>query len=181
MKIIKQKNHRKAIIVSIIIIILVAIGCSAIYFLKYNLPTSTSTGKSSSSANNKTSNSGSISSPKDIANKKTPVLDPTITPSDPTGTFVSNHHPNLSGSPAPNTESSTCSTTPGANCEIRFTSGNIVKLLIPKPTNSDGNASWDWKLQDIGLNKGEWKVTAIATNGNKEATVTDPMLLSVQE
>src|SRR6202011_3279223 len=37
----------------------------------------------------------------------------------PYGTFVSNHHPTLSGSPGPS-EESVCNTTPGATCYIEF-------------------------------------------------------------
>jgi hypothetical protein len=125
--------------------------------------------------------SGGISSPKTDENASSidaPSSD--VTPADPMGTFVSNHHPNLSGKPAPNTVSSTCSTTPGVNCLIRFTNGNITKELPTQRTDVNGNTAWTWTLQDIGITQGEWKITAVAINGNKTATSSDPMALSVE-
>lgn len=180
MKTKKQKNQKKVIVIATSVILLTVIGLLLAYFLMHKSPAHTS-GENSTSTSTTTNNSGSISSPKGDTTTTTTSVSPSTTPTDPTGTFVSNHHPNLSGSPAPNQESSTCSTTPGTKCEIRFTNGNIVKSLPAKTTDSNGNISWDWSLSDIGLTQGEWTITAIATNGNKVATTTDSMLLSVQK
>lgn len=113
----------------------------------------------------------------------TPVAqtpDESVVPNAPTGTFVSNHEPNLSGSPAPNTENSTCKTTPGAQCVIIFQNGSTIRTLPTQTTDASGNTLWNWAIQDIGLTAGEWSVTARATNGSKTASTTDPMKLIVK-
>jgi cytoskeletal protein RodZ len=97
----------------------------------------------------------------------------------PEGTFVSNHHPNLSGSPAPNTMQSTCETTSGATCQILFTKDGITKSLPAQATDQGGAAYWTWKLQDIGLTQGTWKVQAKAVLGNQTKTADDATNLEV--
>ena len=104
----------------------------------------------------------------------------TAHPITPTGDFVSNHHPNLSGSPAPNQMTSTCTTTPGATCQITFTNGSTTKFLPVETTDEGGSAYWNWKLQDIGLTAGSWKVEAIAQLGSQTALATDAMPMEVQ-
>lgn len=99
----------------------------------------------------------------------------------PSGTFVSNHHPNLSGSPAPNSMNSVCTTTPGASCKITFTKDGVTKSLTPQTTDSSGSTYWNWKLQDLGLSVGSWRVDAIATFGDKSTTATDSLNLEVQQ
>lgn len=176
---VKESNKNNKIIIAAIAIVIFLVAITmvlAIYLPKSKAATTTPQINSSKSTIN---NSGATSSSKDGSQTTPAVIDPGVTPREPTGTFISNHHPNLSGSPAPNTESSTCTTTPGANCEIRFTNGAVTKSLDVKKTDSDGNASWDWNLNDIGLTVGEWNITAIATNDSKTATATDSMLLSV--
>ena len=98
----------------------------------------------------------------------------------PLGTFVSNHEPNLSGSPAPNLIVSTCRTSPGVSCTITFTQNGITKSLPMKITDSNGNADWTWKLQDIGLTAGDWKIAAVAKSGNATKTADDVMVLKVR-
>lgn len=109
-----------------------------------------------------------------------PTVDSSIAPREPTGTFVSNHRPNLDGDPAPNTLTSTCTTTPGVDCYIRFTNQDTIKQLPTIRTDADGNVVWNWKLQDIGLTAGEWKITAVAVNGNNEASASDALSLVVE-
>lgn len=99
----------------------------------------------------------------------------------PSGTFVSNHHPNLSGSPAPNQIQSVCTTTSGARCTIMFTRGDITKSLPAQMTDSEGTTYWTWKLQDIGLTAGTWHVEAKATLGTQTKTASDYMNLEVAE
>lgn len=98
----------------------------------------------------------------------------------PLGQFVSNHRPNLSGQPAPNTISSVCQTTSGATCTITFTLGNTVKSLPKQSTDKGGYTYWEWRLQDIGLTTGIWQVEAVATLGSQQQTATDPMNLEVK-
>lgn len=118
---------------------------------------------------------------KGASNQPAPTPDSNVMPATPTGTFVSNHRPNLSGSPAPNTIASTCTTTPGSECTIEFTKGDITKTLPKKVADVNGNTSWDWKLQDIGLVVGEWQVTAVASNGDNRVKASDSMPLLVGE
>lgn len=99
----------------------------------------------------------------------------------PSGDFVSNHHPNLSGSPAPNRISSVCTTTPGASCTISFTKNGVTKSLPAQTTDAGGSTYWDWKLQDIDLSVGNWQVVATATLNSQTKTVNDPLLLEVAQ
>lgn len=99
----------------------------------------------------------------------------------PSGNFVSNHHPNLSGSPAPNQLESSCNTTPGATCQIIFTKGSVTKTLPSQTTDRGGAAFWTWTLQNIGLAEGTWQVQAKATLGNQTQTATDALTLEVKQ
>lgn len=99
----------------------------------------------------------------------------------PTGNFVSNHRPNLSGSPAPNSIQSSCVTTPGASCQIIFTKGSETKSLPIQKTDLGGGAYWTWNLQDVGLTEGAWKVQAKATIGAETATADDALALEVRK
>jgi len=127
-----------------------------------------SSGSSSSSGSQKSGSSGSGGS--------SAVL---IAPS---GSFVSNHHPSLSGSPAPNTVTSVCNTTPGATCQITFTMDSVTKSLPSQTVDSGGSTYWtNWKLQDVGLTAGSWKVNAIASLNGQTKTASDAMSLVVSE
>lgn len=97
----------------------------------------------------------------------------------PSGVFVSNHHPNLGGTPAPYTMSSVCTTTPGATCTIKFTKNGITKSLAARTVDSNGSAYWDWKLQDIGLTAGSWQIQAVATLNGATKTASDIQSLEV--
>jgi hypothetical protein len=99
----------------------------------------------------------------------------------PTGTFVSNHHPNLSGQPAPNQIQSVCVTTSGATCTIVFTKNGVTKQLPNQVTDRGGAAYWTWKLQDIDLTPGTWQVTAKATFGSRTETASDATALEVAQ
>lgn len=98
----------------------------------------------------------------------------------PNGPFVSNHKPNLSGQPLPNTENSACSTTSGATCQIIFTKGDITKKLPAQMTDAGGSTYWNgWTLQSVGLTEGSWKITAVAKLGSQTKTASDAMTLDV--
>lgn len=100
----------------------------------------------------------------------------------PTGPFVSNHRPNLSGQPAPNTINSVCNTTSGAMCQIIFTKDNVTKSLPAQLTDEGGATYWNgWKLQDVGLTAGTWHITAKATLGSQTETSTDALNMVVAE
>ena len=99
----------------------------------------------------------------------------------PTGNFVSNHHPNLSGSPAPNSMTSVCNTSPGASCQVSFTNGSTTKSLPTQVTDAGGATYWYWKLQDIGLTAGSWKISATSSMGGDSLSSTDPTALVVSQ
>lgn len=90
----------------------------------------------------------------------------------PYGTFVSNHKPSLSGSDGvPSQEQSVCITTPGANCYIVFTQGNVTKRLESKTADSKGAVYWDWDVKEAGLTEGTWIITATSIlNGEGKST-----------
>lgn len=98
----------------------------------------------------------------------------------PSGVFVSSHHTSLSSSAA---ESSVCNTTPGATCVIRFTntSSGTVKELRSQETDAGGATYWNWKLSDIGLSAGEWKVEAVASLGAQTKTAADALNLEITQ
>ena len=124
-------------------------------------PVTPSTGSSSAKGDD---NTGASSSP----------LSPTVQPETPSGQFVSYHNPNLSGSPGPNTETSTCNTTPGATCQIFFTKNGVTKSLPAEKADASGTAFWDnWTLQSIDLTAGTWHISAVASNGSKTAMADD--------
>ncbi|HUD06062.1 MAG TPA: hypothetical protein VMR18_04090 [Candidatus Saccharimonadales bacterium] len=134
---------------------------------------------------NAQSNNGSIgNTTKSTTNSQTNNGTSTATTGNllaPTGDFVSDHHPNLSGSPAPNTMSSVCTTTPEATCIITFTNNGVAKHLASETTDSNGSAYWYWKLQDIGLTAGSWQIQAIATLNGQTKTASDAMELVVSQ
>jgi hypothetical protein len=98
---------------------------------------------------------------------------------EPYGNFVSNHKPNLGGSPTPNSEESVCNTTPGASCQIFFVKGSTTKSLPVRTADSGGAAYWSWTLKEIGLEAGTWQVSAKATLGNQTKSGSDVIPLEV--
>jgi hypothetical protein len=99
---------------------------------------------------------------------------------EPSGNFVSNHHPNLGGSPAPSAEQSVCNTTPGASCYIKFTKGDITKTLASQATDGNGSTYWNWDIKDSGFTEGSWQITATATLNGLTKSTTDSQDLVVQ-
>jgi hypothetical protein len=91
---------------------------------------------------------------------------------------VSNHSPSLSSSSGRH-ETSVCSSTPGAVCTISFTNGSTTKSLEARTTDVQGNAYWDWDVDDLGLTVGTWKITTTVTLNGRTQTATDPTKLEV--
>jgi hypothetical protein len=118
--------------------------------------------------------SNSASTPGDTKETKTE-----INLSAPNGSFVSNHKPNLSGSPSPNQEESICITSPGTQCKISFTKDGIVKMLPVKNTDASGTAQWTWTLQELGLTEGSWQIEATAQYGSQTKTTKDSLVLEI--
>jgi hypothetical protein len=133
------------------------------------------------SAQSGQSTRGSNSQVPPSSDQKSPSSTPTTDLLAPSGVFVSDHHPNLGGTPTPNTESSTCNTTPGATCQILFTNGNITKSLQAEVTDVGGAVYWNWNLQDAGVTQGIWSVKAQAKFGDQTKTTVDPLNLDVQK
>jgi hypothetical protein len=98
----------------------------------------------------------------------------------PSGSFVSNHRPSLSGSSAPSQEVSTCNTTPGAQCYIEFQQGDTVKKLDAQTVDGNGSTNWKWDVAKAGFSEGSWQIKAIATYNGESKTTTDSFSLEVQ-
>lgn len=132
-------------------------------------------GESPSSSNGQ---SGSQNNNGSAKNDGTPVSGPLLVPS---GTFVSNHHVNLSNNPAGSGYiTSTCTTTPGATCQITFTKDGVTKSLPAETTDAGGSAYWNnWQPGDYGLTTGSWTVTAVAKSGDQTKTATDALTLEI--
>lgn len=175
-----KKNKKNILIFAVIVTFFLVIGMG-IWYLKSSAPAAPNDSSSLTDDKNNNTSGGGITSPKESPNQPTPSPDNDVAPIKPSGTFVSNHRPNLSGSPAPNTISSTCTTTPGSECTVEFTRNGVTKSLPKKTADSNGNVSWDWKLQDIGLTAGEWQIRAVANNGDKFVEASDSMPFMVGE
>jgi hypothetical protein len=151
--------------------------------LKVTSKTPTTGGASTSSQKGEVTSNGQLGSSSNNQpgdQKSNNGGDSTTVLINPSGDFVSNHHPNLSGTPAPNTISSVCTTTPGAQCTITFSKGGVIKSLPVQTTDREGSTYWNWKLQDIGLSQGTWEIKAIATLGAQTKSATDAISLEVQ-
>lgn len=184
MKIEKKPSKKVLYVVAAIVLAVAAVGFAYFYFHNKNTTnTAQKTSTESTTTEKNQTNGGGITSSKDDDSSDSPAPSPDagIMPVKPSGTFVSNHRPNLSGTPAPNTITSTCTTTPGSQCTIRFTNGSTSLSLPSKSTDGNGNVNWTWKLQDIGLTAGAWKITAIATNGSHSAEESDALDLIIEE
>lgn len=91
------------------------------------------------------------------------------------GNFVSNHHAKTSDS-----LTSTCTTTPGATCQITFTKDGVTQSLPAETTDAGGSAYWNnWRPVDYSLDAGSWKVQAIATLGSQKLTTDDALSLEI--
>ncbi len=134
-------------------------------------PTSTNSG--SSEATSGTSSSNNVSE-----SPKTPAATGNLI--SPYGTFVSNHRPSLSGAQQQKQEQSTCNTTSGAECYIKFTKNGVTKQLESQKTDANGAAVWNWNISDSGFTTGTWKVTAVATLNGQTKSVDDLINLEVQ-
>ncbi len=172
-----MKFLKKSVVFTVIAVLLIGGGASFALW-RHNHKSAQSQPASSTSTSNQsgitttTTDNGS----QKVAGNPQPTATGTA-PAAPSGAFVSNHKPTLS-SPA-NQMNSICRTSLGANCEIRFTKGSEVKTLGPGVVGADGSISWDWKLQDIGINGGSWQIQAVATLNGKAVSTTDPLTLEV--
>jgi len=135
------------------------------------IPGETNTDKGSGNTQDKGSDKGTGSGSGDTTSTTPPLT--------PSGNFVSNHKPNLGGTPAPNNEQSSCTTTPGASCDITFTKDGVTKSLGAKTTDGNGSAFWSWTLQSVGLTEGTWEIKAVATLNGQTTSANDALSLAV--
>lgn len=175
----KKSIWEKVLIVIVILVVLLIIseftGLTHFFYKKQPITANSNTKSNSSSAVVKTPPNNQKSPVASSSNSTTVNL---ITP---TGDFVSDHHPNLSGSPAPNSMTSVCNTTPGATCAITFTNNGVTKSLPTVTTDAGGAVYWNWTLQNIGLTVGSWQITAIASLDGQTKTASDALQLVVSQ
>ena len=178
-----MKIYRKHILITLGIVALLAAVAAVMYYSRpyhkkiATIPSSTSVGSpvnappssQNSNGNNSSQSSGSNASASE------PSQATLITP---WGNFVSNHHPGEGGSPS--SETSTCNTTPGATCYIRFTNGTKTRNLGSKIANANGAVIWNWDVNAAGFSSGSWQVTAIATLNGQTKSANDSLALLVQ-
>lgn len=150
------------------------------------IPTANSSGNSSSEDKSIATPSTESTTPNttpvdDSKQTGTSTASPTgAAPITPYGNFVSNHHPNLDGDPAPSSVQSVCNTTPGASCYIELTNEEgIVKTLASQKTDSNGATYWNWDVKQAGFTVGPWQIKAIATLNGHTRTATDIQNLEV--
>lgn len=155
------------------------------FFHKDKLPAvigTTSGGPSGGPSSSTSQSSGSKTSAKSATqNSGGNQTSSSLPLSAPYGVFVSNHSPNLSGHPAPSSETSVCNTTPGAQCYIKFTNGTSSTKLPTKTTGSDGAAYWYWDVGKNNLSPGDWTIIVTATLNGHTKTTQDPIALSVKK
>lgn len=178
----KYKSRKVTLIILALILSLAVIIYAVIEFNKSPVTTTASTyTKGNSPITDQTGTTVAINK-SDNNNIPTSIISNNSQPLiAPFGDFISNHHPNLSGKPAPNTVTSVCSTTPGATCYITFTKGNIIRSLSKQTTDSGGGAYWTYTLQSAGLTIGSWQVKAIASLNGQTKTASDAMELTVSQ
>jgi hypothetical protein len=185
----RRNKHLPAIITACIVLLLLVTG-AILYVLAirnhspaqtpsaggYNPSTSTPTPDVPKANSTENQSTNSVTATK--GQSSTPAAPPsaTVTPTTPFGQFVSNSKPSLSD-PAQDAESSVCSTTAGVACQITFTSGSTIKSLPSQTTDTNGNTSWGWSINKLGLTAGTWKISVVATNGNHIATAIENLVI----
>ncbi len=185
---IHRLGSKKTIIAAVVLVLVVGAGVILHTHSVHKAQSTSGTipnskkGSSSSNANDKKTASDqtdSSSAPNKTQEASSPASsDASGTLIAPFGTFVSNHKPGQSGSPT--SEQSVCNTTPGASCDIQFTSGGIMKSLGSQTANSNGATYWSWDIKGGTLAPGTWKVTAVVKLNGQTKTTADPMSLEVQ-
>lgn len=199
-----QKNHRKMIIITGGIILLLAGLLATLEMTNIthffhrshkNFETQANTsgrtnnditkgentfpGTDSGSQNSSNTNTGTTPMPSDEKQNTTEqpgaISGELIAPTN--STFVGNHRVSLGQNPA---VQSNCVTSPGASCQIFFTKDSETKSLPMQTTDRGGVAYWTWKPKDISLSAGTWSVEAKATAGNQTKSASDSISLEVQ-
>ncbi|HUD07746.1 MAG TPA: hypothetical protein VMQ52_01570 [Candidatus Saccharimonadales bacterium] len=200
----KKEHTSRRIYILLIAVAVVVLAGGLIYHCTRSKPAVTATvkqaetTKSNTSVPSKTSTSSVPTLP-----YQAPVVNPIntvpggVTPSvssvtlaAPEGTFVSNHGNGDNPAVTSTTqEVSTCTTTPGASCQIIFSQGSVSDTSAVEQTSAEnskagvpaGTVSWSWTPAVYNLTPGEWQITATATlNGQSEST-QDPTQLLISQ
>jgi len=186
---IKRKAIKNPVYLSAaIILVVIALGVFWHFHNKNKdiIPTTnpvTSANKSTSSTGNQQPTPATNPPPSDSAkNPSSQVAANGATLTAPYGTFVSNHRPSLSGANnIPGSELSTCTTTPGATCYIKFTKGDQTRKLPSQNADGSGSTNWHWDVSQAGLSEGTWDITAVATLNGQTKSTNDAFKLEVQQ
>lgn len=116
--------------------------------------------------------------------KDSPAMSPQSNPDQvlvvPFGSFVSNHKPTIVGSPGPY-EQSVCNTTVGARCTLFFTHSSTIKQLPTQVADQNGVMFWNWDINTLGLNVGDWQISAVSEFQNQIKSKTDTLLFQVTQ
>jgi hypothetical protein len=180
----KKLLNRKSVILAIVLAIAVILEITNTTHLFHKKPPAVSQGVSLPS---RVSNSTSPSSTTDSQGQPVPATNSkatagaSTTPQAPTGTFVSNHRPSLSGNTLSRQEKSVCNAAVNSTCYIVFTKDSITKKLPVQTIDSSGSTYWTWDVNQLGLAQGSWTVSAVATLNDQSLTGQDSLLLEVQQ
>jgi hypothetical protein len=186
----KKSSKRKWLYLPIFIVLLAAVfgileGTHVIHWIGNSKPVAATGPETKGEVTKTTSSNTPVTNGTKGSNTTNPPGSTTVVQqadlTAPTGVFVSDHHPNLSGSPAPNTMTSDCTTTPKATCQISFTMNGVTKSLPAQTTDAQGATYWNWTLQKIGLSSGTWTIQATATLNGSSQSATDARDLVVAQ
>lgn len=183
MKVINRSGRKK---VWVIVLVVIVIGAVAIFaYLKFGHNNKSTVANPDTTQESKINNKQqdvalTQNNNKQLTENSNSNESSSQTVKAPSGTFVSNHRPNLDGDPAPSSINSVCSTSVGAKCEIRFSKDGVVKSLESKVVGSDGFVSWDWTVQDLSLTVGTWQIEAFAQLGESSTSTKDQIPLEVE-
>lgn len=182
----KVTKHKKIALSSIIVIVLLAFGVFILLHSSNSIVSSKKTTHPTASKQSKQSTPKSTAKSNSTTPSITTNNTPTITPAGPSnssqtleapfGSFVSNNNPSLSNS-SQSYELSSCETTPGATCYIKFTNAQGQNIILPSQVvDSQGVTSWGWNVNTKGFTVGTWSVTAIASlNGQDKQSIGSPL------
>lgn len=166
------------VLISVIAAGLITGSIAALAVDKYKKPATDGSNSNPTQQNSGSSNTANQGNDKPYGSSSdtTPNVNSSASPAKPSGSFVSAHKVKSTDA-----LESVCSTTPGATCNISFTSGSTTKSLGAKVASSKGDMIWSWRPVDLGLSDGIWQISATATLNGKTETVQDPLNLQVSQ
>lgn len=191
-KSVKFSKRKSAYLVSVVLLAVIVISVIVIRSRQHqvaviNSTEIPSTGQSTNNGKDSTADQNTSKASNDKDSSGSTTTPPTTTSSAtltsaPSGSFVSNHLPSLSGSPRPKEEESTCTTIPGASCSIQFTkTDGATKELKSQVAGDNGTVIWNWDVASAGFTPGEWTITATATLNGVSKSTTDSIKMVVSQ